>query len=144
MYAVSLALVLLAARILGSAGRRLVWTWWAPVAYLWHDAVVVLAFAAFEFVCRDRPRLVRAGYAVAAFYAIANVPVERALASPLTLAMWRAAGGPLADSIRHYATLGNAALVAAGVAVAALAPSAFRRLPLPPAFPALVPGPGVG
>ena len=36
---------------------------------------------------------------VLALYAAVNVPVARVLSSPLTMPMWRAAGGPLLDSI---------------------------------------------
>ena len=39
-----------------------------------------------------------------ALYAALNVPVTRALSSPLTVPMWRAAGGPLLDSITFYLT----------------------------------------
>jgi hypothetical protein len=129
MKAVSLAIVLLLVRALGSAGHHVVVSWWSPIAYLWHDAAVVLVFAAFEFVCRRQQRLVLAAYAILACYAVANIPVERALWSPLTWPMWRAAGGPLADSIRHYASWSNAALVAAGLAIVALAPAVSRSVP---------------
>jgi hypothetical protein len=127
-YAAALALVLLAARVLGAAGHHVVLDWWSPVAYLWQDAVVILAFAAFERVARGRLAAIRALYTLVSAYAVLNVPVERALSSPLTTAMWRAAGGPLADSIGHYATPANVLLLAAGVAAMALAPIAGRRL----------------
>ena len=61
-----------------------------------------------------------------------NVPVERTLWSPLTWTMWRAAGGPLADSIRHYATWTNAGLIATGLAGAVLAPLLCRSIPVRP------------
>src|ERR1051326_8444944 len=115
MHAISLALVLLVTRVLESPGHHVVRSWWSPIAYLWHDAAVVLAFAAFELACRGRRRLVWAIYILVAAYAVLNVPVDRALSSPLTPAMWRAAGGPLADSIRHYATWSNAAAIALGL-----------------------------
>jgi hypothetical protein len=63
---------------------------------------------------------------------VLNVPVERALSSPLTPAMWRAAGGPLADSIGHYATPANVLLLAAGIFVIAVAPVAAHRPPRRP------------
>jgi hypothetical protein len=127
MSAVSLLLVLLLVRVMATAGRDVTVSWWSPVAYVWHDAAVVIVFAVFERVVR-RPALARAACALAAAYAVLNVPVQRALATPLTRPMWRAAGGPLADSIRHYATWGNAALVFAGLVAIALAPLAARRL----------------
>jgi glucan phosphoethanolaminetransferase (alkaline phosphatase superfamily) len=126
--AVSLLLVLLVVRVMGIAGRDVVVSWWSPIAYLWHDAVIVLLLAAFEQCLRRRHSLARAAYVVLAAYAVVNVPVQRALGTPLTRPMWRAAGGPLADSIRHYATWGNAALVACGLAAIAVAPLIARRL----------------
>jgi len=51
--------------------------------------------------------------------------------------MWGAAGGPLADSIRHYATWSNAFLTAAGLAAVVLAPAACRRVPGRPILIAL-------
>jgi len=132
MLAVSLALVLLVVRVLGSAGHHVVVTWWSPIAYLWHDAVLVLLFAAFERLFRRHRRIVWTMYAIVAVYAVANVPVERTLWSPLTWTMWRAAGGALADSIWLYATWTNAALVAAGLAGVALAPALCRSIPVRP------------
>jgi len=129
MMAFALALVLLVTRVLGSAGHDVVVSWWAPVAYLWHDASVVLLFAAFELLFRRHERLVWTVYAIVATYAVLNVPVERALSSPLTWTMWRAAGGPLADSIRYYATWPNTMLVVVGLAVASAGPIACRRIP---------------
>src|SRR6185437_7717603 len=108
MTAVALAMVLVLARALGPAAvRHVTRGWWAPIAYVWHDAVVVLLFAAFELVFRRRVRLIRAIYLVVALYVVLNLPVERAVTSPLTWPMWRAAGGALSDSIRYYATWAN-------------------------------------
>ena len=128
MTAVSLLFMLLLARSMASIGRHLTVSWWSPVAYLWHDALVVLVFAAFEYVFRKRRRFAWTVYAILAAYAVINVPVQRALSTPLTRPMWRAAGGPLADSIRHYATWGNAWLVLVGLAAIALAPVVARRV----------------
>ena len=130
MKAVSLLIVLLVCRLMASAGHQVTVSWWSPVAYLWHDAIVVLSFAALELLLRHRPRVVRTLYFIAAFYVVLGVPVQRVLWSPLTLAMWRAAGGALSDSIRHYATWTNIAALAAGAATAVLAPLAARRLPV--------------
>ena len=138
MRALGLAVVLLTVRVMGAAGHPVAWSWWSPVAYLWHDAAVVLLFAAGEFLLRRHPRAVWTLYAIAAGYAVLNVPVDRALSSPLTWTMWRAAGGALSDSIRHYATLTNAALIATGIAVAVLAPIACRRVPARPVLAALL------
>ena len=132
MLAVSLALVLLIVRTLGSAGHQVVLTWWSPVAYLWHDALVVLLFAVFERLLRRHTWIVWTMYGIVTMYAVANVPIERTLWSPLTWTMWRAAGGPLADSIRHYATWTNAALVAAGLGSVVLAPVLCRSISVRP------------
>ena len=129
MMAVSLLIVLVVSRVLASAGQQSSGGWWSPVAYLWHDAAVVLVFAAFESVLRRRTGLLWTAYAIAAVYAVINIPVQRALWSPLTWTMLRAAGGPLADSIRHYATWTNACAIGIGLAVAALAPVVVRRVP---------------
>ena len=132
MMAVSLLIVLVVSRVLASAGQQSSGGWWSPVAYLWHDAAVVLVFAAFESVLRRRTGLLWTAYAIAAVYAVINIPVQRALWSPLTWTMLRAAGGPLADSIRHYATWTNACAIGIGLAVTALAPVVARRVPLRP------------
>ena len=129
MRAVSLAIVLLVVRVLGPAAHEMPAGLWSVPAFLWHDAAVVLFFALFEFNCRQHTRLVMAGYAVIAVYAVANIPIERALWSPLTWPMWRAAGGPLADSIRHYASWSNAGLVIIGLTSILAAPFLDRRIP---------------
>ena len=76
-------------------------------------------------------------YLIVASYAVVNIPVQRTLWSPLTWPMWRAAGGPLADSIRHYATWSNAGLIGVGLAVIAVAPIVCRRVPASPVLIAL-------
>ena len=50
-------------------------------------------------ILSSRPRLLWTLYGVLTLYAAMTVPVVRVLSSPLTWAMWRAARGPLADSI---------------------------------------------
>jgi hypothetical protein len=69
-----------------------------------------------------------APYVLLAAYAALNVPVTRALSSPLTVPMWRAAGGPLADSITYYLTPANAAAMAAVVIAAIVVPFAINRI----------------
>ena len=129
MKAISLLIVLLVSRAMASAGHHVAVSWWSPAAYLWHDAIVVLAFAALEVMLRHRPRVVWTLYVIAASYVVLNVPVQRVLWSPLTMTMWRATGGPLADSIRHYATWIHVTAVVAGFATVALAPRVARHLP---------------
>ena len=139
----ALLAVLLTAKAFALAGRHLPVTAWAAIAFFWHDGAVALAFACAEAAMRfrrttaaamasqppaARRRTVYGLYAAAAAYVVVNVPVTRVLATPMTGPMWRAARGPLADSMRRYATLDM--LLACGVtsAVALAAPFAARRL----------------
>jgi hypothetical protein len=135
--AVSLLIVLVVSRALGSVGHHVTITWWSPIAYVWHDTAVVLLFAVFEFAFRKHTRVVWTTYGIVALYVVVNIPVQRALWSPLTWPMWRAADGPLADSIRHYATWSNAWLTGAGLAAIPLAPIVCRRVPARPVLIAL-------
>jgi sulfatase-like protein len=138
MKAVSLLIVLAVSRTLGSLGHHVTLTWWSPVAYFWHDAAVVLVFAAVESAFRKHAGLVWTIYVSLSLYAVINIPVQRAFWSPLTWPMWHAAGGPLADSIRHYATWSNAWLIGIGVTAIALAPIVCRRVPARPVLIALI------
>jgi arylsulfatase A-like enzyme len=137
MKALSLVLVLLFGRVMGSIGHHVVAGWLAPIAYLWHDAAVVLIFAAVERSLRARRRVVWTLYLLAASYAVINIPVQRVLWSPLTPTMWRAAGGALADSIWYYATPMNMVIVALGAAIIAFAPVICRRVAARPLLIAL-------
>src|SRR6185295_13176655 len=97
-----LLVVFLAAKAAALMGHHVPLSWWSPIAYCWQDALVVLVFAAIDRSLGGRERIAWAAYAVLALYAVLNIPVVRALSTPLTAAMWRAARGPLADSIRLY------------------------------------------
>jgi hypothetical protein len=132
MLAVSVTAVLLLVRSLEPGSRFATGTWWSPAAYLWHDAAVVLLFGAFEWFCGRRRVFVLVAYVVVTVYAVANIPVERALWSPLTIPMLRAAGGPLTDSIAYYATWTNAALVAMGLVSVLAAPFLCGAIPARP------------
>src|SRR4051794_20079159 len=137
MKALSLLIVLVFSRVMGSIGHHVAVGWFAPMAYLWHDTAVVLIFAAAERTLRIRPRVVWTMYVLAASYVVINIPVQRVLWSPLTPTMWRAAGGALADSIRYYATPMNIAIVALGAAIVAFAPVMCRRVAARPVLIAL-------
>jgi hypothetical protein len=100
---------------------------WAVPALLWHDVAIGIAFWTVDVVCR-RPRWMWVPYGALAAYAALNVPVTRVLSSPLTVPMWRAAGGPLADSITHYLTPANAAAIAAVVIAALVLPRVINRI----------------
>jgi len=137
MRAASLWLVFVAAKVAVLAGHHIPLSLWSPVACLWQDAVVVLAFAAFELCLGQRQLAAWVAYAGLALYAAINVPVARVLCTPLTWPMARAARGPLADSIRYYLTWQNGLLFVLVVAVAGLAPRVFRRAHRPPLLAAL-------
>src|SRR5215472_15770456 len=124
----SLLLVMVLAKGIALAGHRLALDWWSPFAYFWQDAVVILVAALLDFVLARRPRIAWSAYGVIALYVAINIPVMRVLSTPLTWAMWRAARGPLADSMRYYVTWGNALLFLWVLAAAALAPVALRRV----------------
>ena len=138
MRVASLLLVFIVAKAIVLAGHHLAVSWWSPIAYVWQDAAVVLVFAAVEWWLGPRQRAVWAVYAALALYVALNIPVGRVLSTPLTWFMWRAARGPLADSIGHYATWQNVTLCGSVAAIAAVAPAIFRWTPRPPVLAALV------
>src|SRR5262249_20768483 len=78
---------------------------------------------------RKRPWLIGSAYLAAGGYLAVNVPLMRAMASPLTWPMSQAAGGALADSIRHYLTLGNVGRVMLILMAGLVLPALMRRLP---------------
>jgi hypothetical protein len=125
-------LVMLLAKAIALAGHPLVIIWWSPAAYFWHDAVVIVVAAALDLTMARRPRIAWTAYGVIVLYVAINIPVMRVLSTPLTWAMWRAARGPLGDSIRYYLTPGNVLLFLLVLAVAVVAPFAFRRVPTRP------------
>jgi glucan phosphoethanolaminetransferase (alkaline phosphatase superfamily) len=117
--ALSLLVVLVLAKALMLAGYGIPPSVWAPFAYFWQDVLVALVFGVVAALIRRRA-LIWAGYALVVIYVAINVPVTRALSSPLTWTMIRAARGALSDSIVHEVTAMNVAslllVVAAGVA----------------------------
>lgn len=125
----SLFVVFVLAKAAALMGHHVPVTWWSPMAYLWQDALVVLIFAVVDTWVHDRVAWL--GYAALALYAIVNIPVVRVLSTPLTSSMWRAARGPLADSIWLYATWQNMLLSAAVGIAACLTPLVFRGVSRP-------------
>jgi hypothetical protein len=126
MRALSLFLVFVTAKALVLAGRDVPLSPWSPLAYLWQDALVALAFAAVEWPVRNRPRIAWGLYAAAAGYAALNVPLACLLSTPLTWPLLRATGGTIADSIAHHVTAANLLRVGCVLAVAALLPRLLR------------------
>jgi len=127
--AASLFVVLALAKAVALWGHTIPPSWWSPIAYLWQDAAIALAFAVAEPILSSRPRLLWTLYGVLTLYAAMTVPVVRVLSSPLTWAMWRAARGPLADSIWFYATPASIAAVLLLVAAVGIVPLLAHRIP---------------
>jgi hypothetical protein len=123
--ALGVVLVLAKALALPAAGVPI--SIWSLPAFFWHDVATAVCFWAVERATR-RSRWLWLPYAAIVIYAAVNVAVVRALSSPLTVPMLRAAGGPLLDSIVHYLTPGNAARITAVLAAGALLPFAAARL----------------
>ncbi len=126
MRAASLFAVLLAARAVTLAGRDVPLTPLSPFAYLWQDVVTALLFYVLDALLHWR-RVGWAAYAAAVAYVAVNVPVTRVLSTPLTWTMLRAARGPLADAVLHYATAANLLALAAPLVIAIVAPFALTR-----------------
>jgi len=104
---------------------------WSPIAYFWQDVAAALVFGLLDWAGRRSAAWSRAGwlaYAFAALLAAVNVPITRALGTPLTWPMARAARGPLADSIRLHLTWANGLLILLMIAAAATLPLLFRRV----------------
>src|SRR2546429_6098142 len=134
MKGTSLLLVLLLAKLAMAWGHASTLTGWSLVAYTWQDVLVALAFAGLEGL-RKRlgvtPRISWGLYWVLAIYAAINVPVARALSTPLTWPMIRSERGPLADSILLYVTPTNCLVIALILLLAAVLPHLLRRVPQP-------------
>jgi glucan phosphoethanolaminetransferase (alkaline phosphatase superfamily) len=132
MRCASLFLVFVLAKLMMVWGHTAPVTEWTLAAYVWQDAMVALAFGAFDIAMQrigTPARIVWAVYWVGAIYAAINIPVGRVLSTPLTRPMLRAARGPLADSILVYLTASNILLVASFLAAAACLPWLMGRLP---------------
>ena len=132
MRALSLLLVLVLAKLAVLAGHTVPWSFWTPVAYLWQDVLAALLFAALDLLvqkARVMNRLAWLIYWALALYAAINIPVGRAVSTPLTWPMLHAARGPLADSLLLYATFANVLLVLVTLLAAGLLPVLLRLVP---------------
>ncbi|HET9267684.1 MAG TPA: sulfatase [Vicinamibacterales bacterium] len=101
--------------------RELKGGFWMSPALVWHDVAVGVAFWMLDRAL-GRPRVMWVPYLALAAYAALNVPVVWVLSSPLTVPMWRASGGALADSITYYLTPINVAAMLAVMAAAFFLP----------------------
>ena len=132
MRAASLLVVFVLAKLAVLAGHTIPWSFWTPVAYLWQDTLAALLFAALDLLAQKTgltDRLTWLTYWALAIYAAMNIPVGRAVSTPLTWPMLRAARGPLADSLLLYITFANALLVLLTLAGAAILPVLLRGVP---------------
>jgi glucan phosphoethanolaminetransferase (alkaline phosphatase superfamily) len=123
----SLLIVFVVAKAIALAGHDVPISWWSLIAFFWQDAAIVLLFAVLAAALKRRSTFVWGLYAALAIYAALNVPVTRVLSTPMTWAMWRAAGGPLSDSIVRYATWDNVLLTMTIAVLAIVLPLVFER-----------------
>ena len=124
---VSLLGILILAKVLTLAGRDIPLSPWTLPAYLWQDLLFALMFAAFDAAAR-RPQFGWTLYAAAVAYVLFNMPLIRAVSSPFTWPMIRAARGALSDSITHYVTVTNLLLTSSVLCAAVALPKLSRRL----------------
>src|SRR5262245_3068313 len=119
MKALSLFTVLALAKVATLWGRDIPLSAWTPLAYFWQDALIALAFGTFERVVK-RSWINWAIYGSIVLYAAINVPLVRALSTPMTWPMARATRGTLLDSIRHHLTTENLLIIVTLLVVALL------------------------
>lgn len=141
---VAAKLALVALRVHDHAGPRL--GPWLPLALIHEDLRLIAAACAAVYLTRlltgHHPRLrsvvARFGlvlYVAVVFWTAGNVPVARALSSPLTSAMVQATGAAISDSVRTYVTPANVVVPLLLAAVAAALPGWWRRRARAPATP---------
>lgn len=127
----ALFLVLVGGKLAAMGGHGVPLTPWSIIAFTWQEAVIVSTVGLLErATAGSRTRLV----VVAAYWGLiacvaVNIPIGRALATPLTWPMLRATGGALADSLFLHVTWTNVVLLSAVVTAGLFLPRASRRLP---------------
>jgi hypothetical protein len=124
----SLSLVLVLSKSLAVAEHDLPPSWWLLPLLFWDDVAAGCALYLLDRLV-GRRWLTSAVYWAVILWAVINIPVVRALGSPLTWPMLEAAGGPLYDSIVHYLTFGNLLRAAMVLAAGAALPLVLWRLP---------------
>ncbi|HWB11359.1 MAG TPA: sulfatase [Pirellulales bacterium] len=138
MRAAALLGVLILAKAAVVWGRPFSGGGWWPIALVWQDVAFALGCALLDRLFR-RPKAGWPIYGGIAVYATLNVPVMRAISSPLTWPMLRATDSALWDSIVLYCTATNLLLVAALLLTAGFLPILLSRIRLPkPLVPTLV------
>ena len=126
MRALALLGVFIVAKVVIVAGHPIQASPWTPIAYLWQDVLVALAFALLDGVVR-RAWFGWTLYSAVVAYVAINVPIALVLSSPLTWPMLGAAGAALSDSIKRHATPGNLALMSLVAAAGVAFPFLLRR-----------------
>jgi lipoteichoic acid synthase len=102
MKGVALFAVFVVAKLASLAAHELTFSLPLLAGLLWQDAVVALGFGV---IARRLPQtLATILYGICVGYVALNVPVMILFGSPLTWTMFRAAGGPLRDSVQHHLT----------------------------------------
>src|SRR5687768_15972261 len=133
MRAASLVLVLIFAKLLAIGDREIAWSPSTVAAYVWQDVAVGVAFWVLDWLAGQRgivaSRVLWILYGAIVVLAVIDVPVTRALSSPRTVPMLRAAGAPLLDSFAHYLTAFNIAAIVLVIAAGAVLPLVIGALP---------------
>ena len=133
MRAASLVLVLIFAKLLAIGDREIAWSLSTAAAYVWQDVAVGVAFWLLDWLAGRRgivaSRVLWILYGAIVVLAAIDVPVTRALSSPLTVPMLRAAGAPLLDSFAHYLTGFNITAIVLVIAAGAVLPLVIGALP---------------
>jgi arylsulfatase A-like enzyme len=127
--AISLFVICAAAKLPVLINRDLAFSWWLMPALFWQDAMVALVGAAILFPFRKQQWVVWPAYAIAVVYLAINSVLMAVLSSPLTLAMARATGGALQDSIAAYLTPMNLAIIAGLLLLGFALPLVIPSLP---------------
>jgi len=129
-FALSLILVFALAKLLVTAHRHLPGSPWIAFAFFGQDALfAIVTGPLLALIARRFPLASWSIYLLLCVYAAFNVPLTRALSSPLTLQIWQAAGGPLADSIKHYLTATNFSLMTAVLFTGCISIPLVKRIP---------------
>jgi phosphoglycerol transferase MdoB-like AlkP superfamily enzyme len=121
-FAVSLFVVCIAAKLPVLIGRDLSLTWWLVPALFWQDILLCLVAAPVFFAVRRQRWIAWLVYALTVMYLAVNAVLMLILSSPLTVAMARATGDALLDSIVIYLTPANLATIGTLIFVGLAAP----------------------
>lgn len=128
----ALVLVLIVARAVVLWDRPVEWTPTLIAACVGQDALAAVAFLAAETGLnrwRSGRRVIMAMFWIVVMYVAVNTAVARVLPAPLTWPMLRAAGAPIADSIRLHLTASSLGAIALVTGTAVVAVRLGRQAP---------------